>query len=54
MLVVLLGAASSEARRGDCFEWEVEYHGGGLQDNLLTGVSSPDKYGVLYMSWSAH
>ena len=50
LLVVLLGAASSEARGDDCFEWEVEYHGGGLQDNLLTGVNSPDKYGLLYMS----
>jgi len=27
----------------DCFEWEVEYHGGGLTNPMVTGISSPDK-----------
>lgn len=25
----------------DCYEWGVEYHGGGLEDPLVTGVTSP-------------
>jgi len=30
-------------RVGDCYEWEVEYHGGGLENPMVTGVSSPDR-----------
>jgi len=50
---------SSVRRAGDCFEWEVEYHGGGLDDPMLTGVTSPDKcqelcqgrHGCNYFTW---
>ena len=34
---------SASAKQGDCFEWGVEYHGGGLENPMVTGVSSPDE-----------
>jgi len=44
---------------GDCFEWEVEYHGGGLDNPMVTGVTSPDqcqelcqdRQGCNYFTW---
>jgi len=43
----------------DCFEWGVEYHGGGLEDPMVTGVTSPDscqnlcqmREGCQYFAW---
>ena len=32
---------------GDCFEWGVEYHGGGLENPMVTGVTSPDSCQIL-------
>ena len=45
--------------QGDCFEWGVEYHGGGLDNPLVTGVNSPDRcqylcqqrQGCQYFAW---
>merc|ERR1739838_922564 len=34
---------SNVSRAGDCYEWEVEYHGGGLENPMVTGVTSPDR-----------
>ena len=43
----------------DCYEWGVEYHGGGLESPLVTGVISParcqelcqGREGCLYFTW---
>ena len=35
----------------DCFEWGVEYHGGGLEDPMVTGVTSPDSCQLLCQEW---
>ena len=33
---------NSTKEKRDCFEWGVEYHGGGLDNPMVTGVTSPD------------
>merc|ERR1712243_158906 len=45
--------------KDDCFVWEVEYHGGGLENPMVTGVTSPDqcqelcqdRQGCNYFTW---
>jgi len=49
----------SNIDKGECFEWEVEYHGGGLDNPLVTGVTSAewcqllcqDREGCNYFTW---
>jgi len=46
-------------RKDACYEWEVEYHGGGLDNPMLTGVTSPyecqeqckSREGCNYFTW---
>ena len=40
-------ARVGEAREGSCFQWGLEYHGGGLDSPLETGVTSPDRCQLL-------
>merc|ERR1719232_414049 len=49
----------SNITKDDCFVWEVEYHGGGLENPMVTGVTSPDqcqelcqdRQGCNYFTW---
>jgi len=49
----------SNIPKNDCFVWEVEYHGGGLENPMVTGVTSPDqcqelcqdRQGCNYFTW---
>merc|ERR1711933_382046 len=64
VLVLLLVEAKAQSSGKstsvkDCFEWGVEYHGGGLDKPMVTGVSSPDecqhlcqkRQGCQYFAW---
>jgi len=50
---------NSTKEKEDCFEWGVEYHGGGLDNPMVTGVTSPDscqslcqeRPGCNYFAW---
>eukprot|EP00091_Calanus_sinicus_P002288 TRINITY_DN1230_c0_g1_i1.p1 TRINITY_DN1230_c0_g1~~TRINITY_DN1230_c0_g1_i1.p1 ORF type:complete len:186 (-),score=61.14 TRINITY_DN1230_c0_g1_i1:40-552(-) len=52
-----LRSNTSKARA--CYEWEVEYHGGGLENPMVTGVSDADqcqqlcqgRQGCNYFTW---
>ena len=43
----LLWLVSLCTGQDDCFHWGLEYHGGGLDNPLVTGVTSPDSCQLL-------
>ena len=46
-LHLLLTLTTSTISDGECYQWGLEYHGGGLESPLVTGVTSPDRCQLL-------
>ena len=51
LLFIAIKFRLSSSYCSDCFEWGVEYHGGGLEDPMVTGVTSPDSCQLLCQEW---